>query len=114
MAPLRDPRLLALFAEALADWNCGGVINWAVRATQWVDTNLEGHTLKSVAELMSQHFQSGGEIDQVKEINEDYAENHEFHFDFRFAIDGRAIYIETLLDETRMGPTITIVSMHDA
>ena len=27
--------------------------------------------------------------------------------------DGRRVYIETVLDETRSGPTITIVSVHD-
>jgi hypothetical protein len=28
-------------------------------------------------------------------------------------IDGRKVYIETVLDETSTGPTITVVSMHD-
>jgi hypothetical protein len=63
---------------------------------------------------MYEHFASGGEIDQVRERLRDYAEDHPFHYDFQIEVDGRRIYIETVLDTTSTGPTVTVVSIHDA
>jgi len=50
---------------------------------------------------------------QVRETREHWRDAHDFHYDFRFKIDGRKIYIETVIDVSRMGPTVTIVNMHD-
>jgi len=113
MAILRDKHLLHLFGIALAEWNCDGFIAWRQRPAEWLDANIGGHTTKSVAKLMNDHFRSGGKIDQVRERRKEFASHHEFHFDFRISVDDRRIYIETVLDETRTGPTITVVSMHD-
>ena len=113
MARLEDERILAVFRDALAEWNCDGFVVWKRRPTEWVDENLDGHTTTLVALQMYKHVQQGGEIDQVRERRPEYADRYEFHYDFRFAIGGRRVYIETVLDETRTGPTITIVSMHD-
>ncbi len=113
MVRLDDQRILKLFRLGLSEWNCDGFVVWKKRPSQWVDENLEGHTTRSVAKLMCEHFDAGGEIDQTRERRADYASFYEFHYDFRFAIDGRRVYIETVLDETSTGPTITVVSMHD-
>ena len=113
MVRLSDPKILDLFEEALSEWNCDGFVVWKKRATEWLEINIEGHTQKYVAKMMYEHFQQGGEIDQTRERREPYNSFYEFHYDFRFPIEGRKIYIETVLDETSTGPVITIVNMHD-
>lgn len=86
---------------------------WKRRPSEWLEANIEGHTTRSVAKLMWEFVKDGGKIDQTPERREEYAWVHEFHYDFRFPIDGRRIYIESVFDETRTGPTITVVNMHD-
>ena len=113
MVRLEDQQILASFEEALSEWNCDGFVVWKKRPTEWLDENIEGHTTKSVAMLMHEYFQQGGKVDQARERRPEYFSLYEFHYDFRFSIDGRRIYIETVLDVTRTGPTITIVNMHD-
>ena len=113
MVRLEDADILELFEQALSEWNCDGFVVWKKRPAEWLEESIEGHSAKSVAKLMYEHFLSGGKIDQTRERREEYASSYEFHYDFRFPIDGRRVYIETVLDETRTGPTITIVSMHD-
>ena len=68
---------------------------------------------KAIGEAMYDHVVNGGEIDQVKENYEGYRDTHPFHYDFRIPIAGRHIYVETVFDETKMGPTITVVSIKD-
>ena len=63
---------------------------------------------------MHLHVEAGGEIDQVRERRPEYADQNEFHYDFRLEIDGRRVYIETILTSNRNGLTITVVSIHDA
>lgn len=113
MARLTDLELLALFREALSEWRADGYVVWKKLAAEWLRKELEGHTQKSIARLMHEHVEAGGDIDQVKERRERYRDLYEFHFDFRLNIDERRVYIETTLDNTRTGPTITIVNMHD-
>lgn len=113
MARMVDLVLLALFREALREWRADGYVVWKRLPAEWMRKELEGQTQKSIAKLMHEHVEAGGEIDQVKERRERYRDMHEFHFDFRLTIDERRVYIETTLDQTRTGPTITIVSMHD-
>ncbi len=61
---------------------------------------------------MLAHVQNGDEIDQVVERRGGHLDESRFHFDFRFQMDGLDVYIETVLKETKTGPTISIVSMH--
>ncbi len=114
MAPLKDPGLLDKFLEALKDWNCGGVIEWKPLASEWLRRNLEHLSQKAVGHLMWEHVSNGGEIDQVAETRERYRERHQYHYDFRIPVVGRLIYIETRLVESKMGPTIYVVNIHDA
>ena len=113
MARLTDLELWTLFHEALKEWRADGYIVWKRLPAEWLRIELEGHTQKSISKLMHEHIEAGGEIDQVKERRERYRDRYEFHFDFRLTIDERRVYIETTLDKTSTGPTITIVSLHD-
>jgi hypothetical protein len=113
MARLEDERVLQLFREALREWHCEGFVVWKRRPAEWLDANIEGHTTKSVAKLMYEYCLQGGKIDQVRERRDEYASSYEYHYDFRFPIEGRKVYIETVLDEKSTGPMITIVNMHD-
>lgn len=63
--------------------------------------------------MMHEHIESGGEVDQVVERREPWRDRYGYHYDFRFSISGRKIYIETVLDVTSTGPTVTVVNMHD-
>jgi hypothetical protein len=110
---LEDEELLAQFAEALGDWRYDGFIVWNQLARTWLEKNLPDVVQKSVSEQMFLHYQSGGKIDQVKETRSPYDQHYEYHYDFRLTISNREVYIETVLDTTATGPTITIVNMHD-
>ncbi|PHQ34370.1 hypothetical protein [Rhodopirellula bahusiensis] len=113
MGGVEDPGRLAAFREALGEWNCGGFIVWKKRPSEWLEKNLEGYSTELVGKLMCDFELAGGEIDETVETRPDYKNMYEFHHDFRFEINGRKIYIETVLDITRTGPTITVVNMHD-
>ena len=113
MPPLRDQVMLDKFLEALKEWNCDGYIQWKRRPAEWLRSNLESRSQKAIGEAMYDHVVNGGEIDQVKENYEGYRDTHPFHYDFRIPIAGRHIYVETVFDETKMGPTITVVSIKD-
>ncbi len=113
MARLTDSNLLALFREALSEWRAEGFVVWKRLPAEWLRKELAGQTQKSIAKLLHEHLKAGREIDQVRERRERYRDRYEFHFDFRLTIDERRVYLETVLDESRTGPTITIVNMHD-
>ncbi len=111
---LTDERLLGLFLQAIEDASKGfnGYVVWKRVAWEWVLKNLEGQTQQSLSGKMLEHVRAGGEIDKTKETRPEYTGRHEFHYDFRFRVDGIEIYIETVLDETRTGPVVTVVSTH--
>lgn len=113
MARLTDRELLARFREALSEWHAQGYVVWKRRPTEWLREELDGHTEKAIGQLMYEHVEAGGEIDQIREHRERYRDQHEFHFDFRLQIAKRRVYIETTLSITNTGPKITIVNMHD-
>lgn len=111
---LTDQRLLGLFLQAIGEASRGvnGYLVWKRVAWEWVLKNLDGQTQQSLAEKLVEHVKSGGEIDKTKETRPEYTGRHEFHYDFRFRVDGLDVYIETVLDETRTGPVVTVVSTH--
>jgi hypothetical protein len=114
MAPLTDRSVLAKLLEALSEWDCDGFIQWKRLPAEWLRKNLKGWTPKGIGRLMHEHVAGGGEIDQVKETREEYRHLHQYHYDFRIPVAGQIIYIETRLDDTKMGPTILVVNMHAA
>ena len=112
MAPLNDPNQLSKIREALSERTVEGFVQFRPLAMAWLRRNLDGHTSMSVATLMNEHVESGGEIDRVIERREDHRDRHEFHFDFRLQIDDQRVYIETTLTSTKTGPILTVVNMH--
>ena len=113
MAPLTNPEILAKFRHALSEWNCTGYITWKSVARQWVEENLEGLTTRAIGEEMFLHASAGGEIDQVKELRPEWSDCRH-HYDFRISIEGRLLYIETILvEDDPDDPTIHVVSIHD-
>ena len=111
MAPLKDPELLDKFIEALREWNWDGYIQWKPRPADWLRKNLDGYSQRAINRLMYEFVLNGGEIDQTPENYEGYRDSHPYHYDFRIPIDGFKIYVETVFDDMKMGPTITIVNL---
>lgn len=114
MARLQDPEILARYQSALSNWYVTGYVEWKDLARDWILANLDGIKPRWVAELMWQHVQAGGEIDQVPERRPEWSD-YDYHYDLRLRIADRLLYIETvLLDDDPDDPTIRIVSIHDA
>lgn len=111
---LTDQRLIELFRDVLGNdaRGVGGYVRWKKVPAEWVSKNLDGQTQRSIAQAMLDYVDAGGEIDQTRETRPEYSSQFEFHYDFRFRIDGIDIYIETVLVETKTGPEIIIVSFH--
>lgn len=114
MARLEDPVILARYRGALANWRYTGYVEWKDVAREWVRKQLDNMPLRAVAEQMHNHVAAGGEIDQVPERRPAWS-GHDFHYDLRFEIAGRRLYVETLLlDDDPDDPIIHVVSIHDA
>lgn len=77
---------------------------------------LENITLKEIARLMFEYVDAGGEIDEVKETRPEWSD-YEFHYDLRFPIQGKPVYIESRLHyKLPFKPdfsTILVVNIHD-
>jgi hypothetical protein len=114
MPPLRDANMIAKFLEALKEWRHDGYIEWRPRARDWLSKNLQNHSQKAIGHAMYLHVVNGGKINQAKEPYEGYRDAHPYHYDFEFSVSGRAVYIETVFDDTIMGPTVTIVNIKDS
>jgi hypothetical protein len=114
MPPLTDPVILAQFQAVVANWNYTGYVTAKDVALAWIADELGGLSLKDVAKAMHKFLTSGGIIDQVWETRPQWNQ-WPFHYDFRFPIGGREVYLEVVLqDDDPSDPTIHIVSIHDA
>lgn len=111
MPPLGDEALLERLLEALEGWRYDGYIDWKPRATAWLRKNLPGCSQKAIGRAMYSHVTGGGAIYEAKENYEGYRDDHPFHYDYRILVAGKRIYIETVFDDKRMGPTITVVNI---
>lgn len=114
VAPLTDPAIRELFREAFAEAAQGvaGFVVWRQRAFEWMASALRGKSQAWMAARMVEHIVSQGAIDQVRERRPEYASLYKYHYDFRLFLDGQHVYLETVLDVTRTGPIVTVVSMH--
>ena len=115
MPPPTNPIILTCFRTILADWAYTGTvtIKEADGAERWAQKKLPNFAVKHLAKLMHDHVQAGGVIDQKPEKRPEYTDR-DFHYDFRLAWVGRAIYVETILvDDDPKNPYIHIVSVHD-
>lgn len=118
MAPLTDPDRLAAYKDALSNWRPHGYILFDLSETtnKWVKQELDNFTLKEIGLLMFEYAEAGGEIDEVRETRPEWSSEYEFHYDLRFMIQDKPVYIETRLkyhepfqpDE----PVILVVNIH--
>ncbi len=114
MPPLTDPILLARILGILANWRVTGYVVWKDVAVDWLRENLRGIEPHEFVKLMCEYVSAGGVIDQVPERRPQWSD-YDFHYDIRFPIAGRKIYIETILiDDDPSDPILRIVSIHDA
>lgn len=114
MPPLTDPVILGQFQAVLANWRYTGYVTAKDVVLDWIANELGGLKLKDVAKVMHDFLQGGGVIDQIPETRPEWS-LWPCHYDFRFPIAGRNVYIEVILqDEDPRDPTIHVVSIHDA
>jgi hypothetical protein len=114
VATLTDPMLLQAYLKALEEnLRYSGYVLWKPRAVEWIGMNLPGYTPKAISTLMHQHVAGGGEVDQVVERREEWLD-FGFHYDLRFPVESRLLYIETIFFDDDPDPTIQVVNIHDA
>jgi len=113
--PLTHPDRLAAYKDALGNWGVTDYIRFELpeRAQRWVNLELGYVTSKELGRLMHEHVAAGGEIDEVRERGE---YEYEFHYDLRFTINDKAVYVETRLDYRPPfvpdEPSIIVVNIH--
>jgi hypothetical protein len=97
MAPLTDSDRLNAYKDALKNWQFAGYIEYELNETayRWLRSELDGVTTRELGRLMYDHVLNGGEIDEVPERRPEWTGNYEFHYDLRFSIQGKLVYIET-------------------
>ena len=99
MSRLTDPIRLAAFTNALRNWNVVGYVRFELTQTahQWIRREFDGVTLKDLGRLMHEYVEGGGEIDEVRETRPEWQDEHAFHYDLRFSIQGKPVYLESRL-----------------
>ena len=99
MARLSDVTRLAAYQDALANWAFTDYVQFELteKAHRWIRRELGNVTLRDISRLMHEFVVAGGEIDEAPETRPEWSGLHEFHFDLRFEIAGRRVYIETRL-----------------
>ncbi len=117
MASLTDPARLEAFKDALRNWSFDGFVRFELTETayRWIRRELNSISLKEIGSLMHDYVAAGGEIDEVCETRPEWSD-YEFHYDLRFTIQDKPVYIESRLnyrlpvvpDES----TILVVNIH--
>ena len=103
--------MLDVYIAVLAEWRFTGFVNFEPRPLEWIRKNLSNYSAKEITRLMHEHR---NEIDQTKETREWHRDCYTHHYDFRFHIDGKRIYIETVLDYDEDDSTIRVVGIKPA
>ena len=100
MATLTDPDRFAAYKDALSNWSYSGYVEFELDETayKWIKRELSNISLKEIARLMHEHVEVGGEIDEVRERRPEWSDEYEFHYDLRFTIQDKRVYIETRLN----------------
>jgi hypothetical protein len=113
MPPLRDAEVVDKIRIAFEDRNSDGVRWKLIPAQEWLRKNLEECTVREVNDLIYKHILDGGTI-YVAEENREGLRHDRFHYDFHITILGHPIYVETTMQDARMGPVVTVVNIHYA
>ena len=117
MARLTDPTRLAAYKDALSNWTFDGYIQFELTETarNWVKRELSNITYKEIGRRMHEYVKEGGEIDEVPETRPEWSDD-EFHYDLRFTIQDKPVYIESRLRYSEpLAPdesTILVVNIH--
>ena len=118
MAPLTDPTRLEAYKNALGNWRFGDYIEFRLTETanKWIRRELDNILPKEIGRLMYERGAAGGEIDEVRETRPEWSDEYPFHYDLRFTIQDRLVYIETRLNyQIPVLPddsTILVVNVH--
>jgi hypothetical protein len=99
LAPLTDPTRLAAYKDALSNWSFEGYVQFGLEETayRWIKHELGSISLKEIGRLMYEYVEGGGNIDEVPETRPEWSE-YEFHYDLRFTIQEKPVYIESRLN----------------
>ncbi len=121
-----DQDLVKCYVNALASWQCEGVIVFKERAQAWANVHLamfRKRDYRELGRLMYEYVKAGGEIDQQPETRstdewkDDAAgwDYFKFHYDLRIPIDDKIVYFETrLICDDPDDPIIHVVNIHGA
>ncbi len=118
MAPLTDPTRLEAYKDALSNWSFEGYIQFELTETayRWIKQEFEGISLKEIGRLMHDFVEGGGEIDEVRETRPEWSDD-EFHYDLRFTIQDKPVYIESRLNYREPlfpdDSSILVVNIHE-
>ena len=119
MAPLADPTRLQAYKDALANWIYSDYIQFELteQSQRWTRTELDDISLQEIKRLMFEFvLEEGGEIDEQAETREQWSDQYEFHYDLRFRIQDKIVYLETRLNDWNPfvadNPWILVVNIH--
>ncbi|MBY0232914.1 MAG: hypothetical protein K2W96_26830 [Gemmataceae bacterium] len=118
MARLADPHLLACYRRVLENRRFTGYVTLEGQAPARLRQHFAGWTREAFLDLLADHVEAGGEIDQVEEEREPWRDFWEFHYDLRPDVDGIKHFVETRMKpEWPKDPedaTIIVVNIHPA
>jgi len=106
------------YKDALGNWRYHGYVQFELTETayEWVKRELNNISLQEIGRLMYEHVVAGGEIDEVRETRPEWSDEYEFHYDLRFMIQDKHVYVETCLNcKLPFKPdqsTIIVVNIH--
>ncbi len=119
MASSTDPTWLQAYRDALCNWAYAGYIQFELseQSYRWIRTELEGISTREIGRLMYQYVVlEAGEIDVQAEKRPEWSDRYQFHYDLRFTIQHKRVYIETRLHYSIPfipdQPWILVVNVH--
>jgi hypothetical protein len=111
MPPLTNPEIIDKFRDAFVYASSGGVAWKTVPAAEWVRKNLPGVTQRAIENLLLAHVNAGKKINEVIEKREEWLHDC-YHYDFIISVNGKQIYVETTIADTKSGAIVTVVNVH--
>ena len=67
------------------------------RPHRWLRREFGNITLREIGRLMYEYVAAAGTIDEVRETRPEWTDRYEYHWDLRFEIQDKPVYIETRL-----------------